>query len=68
MRSPTMSTSNISDSASNHTWLNSVLGISKQGVFSADFEGTNNTLVEVGDGDNVMLNCKVFLKQEKTVR
>ena len=32
------------------------------------FEGENNTLVELGDGDNIILDCKVFLKQEKTVR
>ena len=50
------------------TWLDSVLGKSEHGVLSRDFEGLNNTVVEVGDGDKVMLDCKVFLKQEKTVR
>ena len=50
------------------TWLESVLGESKQGIFKADFEGLNNTVVEVGDRDNVMLDCKVFLRGEKTVR
>ena len=49
------------------TWLDSVLGKSKQGVFRDDFEGLNNTVVEVGDGGNAMLDCKVFLKLEKTV-
>ena len=50
------------------TWLNSVLGKSKQGVFTAEFEGENNTVLELGDGDSVVLDCKVFLKQEKMVR
>ena len=50
------------------TWLNSVLGKSNQGVFTADFEGKNNTVLELGDGDSVVLDCKVFLKQEKMVR
>ena len=49
------------------SWLDSVLGQSKQGVFSADFEEENNTWVELGDGDNITLDCRVFLKQEKTV-
>ena len=44
-----------------------LLGQTKQGIFSADFEGKNNTLVELNDGDNISLDCKVFLKQEKTV-
>jgi len=48
-------------------WLDSVLGSTRQGVFSADFESPNNTRVEVDDGDNLTLNCAVFLKQEKTV-
>jgi len=48
-------------------WLDSVLGTTRQGVFSADFESPNNTRVEVDDGDNLTLNCAVFLKQEKTV-
>ena len=49
------------------SWLDNVLGQSKQGVFSADFEEENNTWVELGDGDNMTLDCRVFLKQEKTV-
>ena len=49
------------------SWLDSVLGQSKQGIFSADFEEENNTWVELGDGDNITLDCRVFLKQEKTV-
>jgi hypothetical protein len=35
-------------------------------VFTADFEGESNTIVEMGE--SVVLDCKVFLKQEKTVR
>ena len=34
---------------------------------SADFEDANNTEVVLGDGENMTLNCRVFLKQEKTV-
>ena len=49
------------------SWLDTVLGQSKQGIFSADFEEENNTWVELGDGDNITLDCRVFLKQEKTV-
>ena len=40
----------------------------KLGIFSADFEEENNTWVELGDGENMTLDCRVFLKQEKTVR
>ena len=57
----------LSTSTTSPSWLDSVLGQSKQGVFTADFEGENNTVMELGDGDNTMLDCKVFLKQEKTV-
>ena len=32
------------------------------------FESQNNTVVELRDGDNLVLDCKVFLKQDKTVR
>ena len=45
-----------------------MLGQSKQGVFSADFENDNNTWVELGDGENMTLDCRVFLKQDKTVK
>ena len=41
---------NIMTSNTSSTWLDSVLGQSKHGVFSADFEGKNNTVLEVGDG------------------
>ena len=44
-----------------------MLGRTKQGVFSADFEDDNNTRVVLGDGDNLTLDCRVFLKQDKTV-
>ena len=43
------------------------MGRTKQGVFSADFEDDNNTKVVLGDGDNLTLDCRVFLKQDKTV-
>ena len=59
---------NLSSKSSTDSWLDSVLGQSKQGVFSADFEDDNNTWVELGDGENMTLDCRVFLKQEKTVR
>jgi len=57
----------LSSYTSSSSWLDSVLGQSKHGVFTADFEGENNTLVELGDGDNTTLDCKVYLKQEKTI-
>ena len=54
-------------STTSPSWLDSVLGQPKQGVFSASFEGVNNTVLEFDDGDNASIDCKVFLKQEKTV-
>ena len=54
-------------SSTSPTWLDSFLGQSKRGVFSADFKWKNNTVLEVGDGDSVVLDCQVFLKQDKTV-
>ena len=54
-------------SSTSPTWIASVLGQDKQGVFTADFEGQNNTVVEVGDGDSMALDCRVFLRQDKTV-
>ena len=58
----------LSSSTWSPSWLDSALGQSKQGVFTADFEGENNTRLELEDGDNIMLDCKVFLRKEKTVR
>ena len=40
---------------------------SKQGVFEADFESENGTVVSVRDGGSVILNCKVYLIHDKTV-
>ena len=31
------------------------------------FQDDNNTRVVLGDGDNLTLDCRVFLKQDKTV-
>ena len=41
---------------------------SKHGVFEADFENRNGTTVTVRDGDSVLLNCRVYLLHDKTVR
>ena len=60
-------TGNISSKTASESWLDSVLGQTRQGVFSADFEDENNTWVELGDGENMTLDCRVFLKQDKTV-
>jgi hypothetical protein len=49
-------------SATPHSWLDSVLGKQKQRVFLASFEGVNNTVLELNDGDNASIDCKVFLK------
>ena len=54
-------------SSTSPTWIASVLGQDKEGVFTADFEGKNNTRMELGDGDSMVLDCKVFLRQDKTV-
>jgi hypothetical protein len=43
------------------------LGNSKKGVFTADFEEINGTTVEVRDGTAAMLNCRVYLRHDKTV-
>lgn len=49
-------------------WLDSLLGNSKKGVFTADFEEVNGTTVEVRDGTQALLNCRVYLRHDKTVR
>jgi len=55
---------NESDSA---PWLDSVLGKSKEGVVGAQFEGQNNTILRARSGENVTLDCVVFLRQDTTV-
>lgn len=57
----------ISTKTNSDSWLDNVLGQTRQGVFSADFEDDNNTRVVLGDGDNLTLDCRVFLKQDKTI-
>ncbi len=39
----------------------------KEGVFTADFENENGTTVEVYDGGNAVLDCRVYLRHDKTV-
>lgn len=47
--------------------LSQVLIKSKQGVFSADFEDKNGTRINVRDGETASMDCRVFLKQDKTI-
>ena len=55
-----------SSSSITPSWLD-LLGHVKQGVSTVDFDVVNNTVVQLGDGDNVVLECKVFLRQGKAV-
>ena len=48
-------------------WLESVLGASKEGVFTADFLSKNGTTVSVRDGGTALLDCRVYLRHDKTV-
>ena len=48
-------------------WLDSVLGESKEGVFTADFLSPNGTTVTVRDGGTALLDCRVYLRHDKTV-
>ena len=48
-------------------WLESVLGASKEGVFTADFLSKNGTTVSVRDGGTAILDCRVYLRHDKTV-
>ena len=48
-------------------WLESVLGESKEGVFTADFLSPNGTTVTVRDGGTALLDCRVYLRHDKTV-
>ena len=48
-------------------WLESVLGASKEGVFTADFLSKNGTTVSVRDGGTAVLDCRVYLRHDKTV-
>jgi hypothetical protein len=56
------------EGSTDDSWIDSVLGSSKEGVFTADFDETNGTTVEVRDGESTMLNCRVYLRHDKTVR
>ena len=59
---------NDNDGDEKRDWLDSLLGNSKKGVFTADFEEINGTTVEVRDGTRALLNCRVYLRHDKTVR
>ena len=47
-------------------WIDS-LKADKAGVFTADFEEENGTVVEVRDGTDAVLDCRVYLRHDKTV-
>ena len=44
-----------------------MLGASKEGVFTADFLSPNGTTVSVRDGGTAILDCRVYLRHDKTV-
>ncbi|XP_071743348.1 zwei Ig domain protein zig-8 isoform X2 [Lepeophtheirus salmonis] len=49
-------------------WLDGLLGSKfKQGVYSAAFENENGTTYSIRDGDTALLDCKVYLRHNKTV-
>ena len=56
-----------SSSSITPSWID-LLGHHKQGVSTVHFDGVNNTVVQLGDGESMVLDCKVFLRQGKTVR
>ena len=56
-----------SSSSITASWVD-LLGHVKQGVSTVHFDGVNNTVVDLGDGDNMVLDCKVFLSRGKKVR
>ena len=66
LKSDTLAGSPQSSSTTNPSWIN-LLGNLKQGVSTVHFDGVNNTVVQLGDSDNMVLDCKVFLRQGKTV-
>ena len=39
----------------------------KTGVYTADFEQANGTIISVRDGTSAVLDCKVYLRHNKTV-
>ena len=51
------------------SWVDDILqgGSSLRGVFTADFEEDNGTVVSVRDGETAVLNCRVYLRHNKTV-
>ena len=66
LKSDTLAGSPQSSSTNNPSWID-LLGNLKQGVSTVHFDGVNNTVVQLGDGDNMVLDLKVFLNQRKTV-
>ena len=51
-----------SSSSITPSWID-LLGHVKQGVSTVHFDGVNNKVVQLVDGDNMVLDCTVFLRQ-----
>ena len=61
-----VSASSVSQTSKN-SFLDSVL-TDKSGVFTADFDEANGTEITVRDGTSALLDCKVYLRHDKTVK
>ena len=53
---------NIWSATNQNSWLDSVLGQTKQGIFSADFEDENNTWIELGKPSFLTWSMKSLLE------
>lgn len=62
-----VSASSVSSSSLKDAFLDKVL-TDKSGVFTADFDEANGTEITVRDGTSALLDCKVYLRHDKTVK
>ncbi|XP_059089429.1 uncharacterized protein LOC131885416 isoform X1 [Tigriopus californicus] len=62
---PSWSSSVESSLVNDKQWMSSLSN--KEGTFTADFEEENGTTIAVRDGTKAVLNCRVYLRHDKTV-
>ncbi|XP_059089430.1 uncharacterized protein LOC131885416 isoform X2 [Tigriopus californicus] len=61
---PSWSSSVESSLVNDKQWMSSLSN--KEGTFTADFEEENGTTIAVRDGTKAVLNCRVYLRHDKT--